>query len=509
MLDQVIAALAHDLDAVVLDVGGTLVDEAPPGTPVTDLRAQPRADVPEILDALAGTLRLAAVTNTTVMREPDVRRLLDAAGLRHLDVIVTSVDVGAAKPDPAAIRTALERLGCRPDRALYIGDLDTDRDAAHAAGTAFVATDRGLADALKRAAAARRGSFANAAAHVEPLDATAVKAARVRHDQLTKPPGSLGRLEDLAAQLAGITGTCPPPVPSRPAVAVFAADHGVVASGVTPWPQEVTAQMLANFVAGGAAINVLARQVGATVQVVDVGVAADVTALAVEHRKVRAGTANLADGPAMTVAEARAALDVGVEVAQGLLGRGHDLLATGDMGIGNTTASAAIIATLTRRDPATVTGRGTGIDDAMWRHKSDIVAGATARAAAYLDPVSILSEVGGLEIAALAGFIVGGVAGGVPVVVDGVIALAALLVADALVPGVVDRSIAGHRSTEPGASAALDHLGATPVLDLGMRLGEGTGACLAVPVVQAAAHVLAEMATFAEAAVADDPLVDG
>jgi nicotinate-nucleotide--dimethylbenzimidazole phosphoribosyltransferase len=453
-------------------------------------------------------VRLAAVTNTAVMREPDVRRLLEAAGLHHLDVIVTSVDAGAAKPDPAALRVALERLGARPDRALYVGDLDTDRAAAHAAGTAFAATDRGLGDALERAAGATRGAFAAAAGRVQPIDATATAAARARHDQLTKPPGSLGRLEDLGAQLAGITGTCPPPVPARPAVGVFAADHGVVASGVTPWPQEVTAQMLANFVAGGAAINVLARQVGATVQVVDVGVASDVSALAVDHRKVRAGTANLADGPAMTIAEARAALDAGADVASALLAAGHDLLATGDMGIGNTTASAAIIASLSGRDAASVTGRGTGIDDAMLRHKADIVAAATARVAPYLDPVSVISEVGGLEIAALAGFIVGGAAGGVPVVVDGVIAVAALLVADALVPGVADRCIAGHRSTEPGASAALDHLGIAPVLDLGMRLGEGTGACLAVPVVQAAARVLGEMATFAEAAVTDDPLLD-
>lgn len=506
MLDSVIAALTDDLDVVLLDVGGTLIEEAAPGTAVSDLHARPHAGVAETLDVLARTMRLAAVTNTAVMHEPDVRRLLDDAGL-HLDVIVTSVDAGAAKPDPAALRIALERLDAPADRALYIGDLDTDEAAARAAGTAFAATDRGVADALERAAASTRGAFARAARRAQPLDAAAVAEARARHDQLTKPPGSLGRLEDLGVQLAGIAGTCPPPVPARPAVAVFAADHGVVASGVTPWPQEVTAQMLANFVAGGAAINVIARQVGATVEVVDVGVASDVSALAsVQHRKVRPGTANLADGPAMTIAEARAALDAGVDVAEALLAQGHDLLATGDMGIGNTTASAALIASLTGRDAATVTGRGTGIDDAMLSAKTAIVAAATARAARYLDPVSVLSELGGLEIAALAGFIAGGAAGGVPVVVDGVIALAALLVADALVPGVADRCVAGHRSTEPGATAALEHLALTPLLDLGLRLGEGTGACLAVPVVQTAARVLVEMATFAEAAVSDDPL---
>ena len=201
-----------------------------------------------------------------------------------------------------------------------------------------------------------------------------------------------------------------------------------------------------------------------------------------------------------------AALDVGAEIAAGLVERGHDLLATGDMGIGNTTASAAVIAALTGRPPAAVTGRGTGIDDAMLDHKTRVVAAATSRVVDFLDPVSVLAEVGGLEIAALAGFVVGGAAAGCPVLVDGVIALAALLVADALAPGVAARCIAGHRSTEPGATAALEHLGLAPVLDLGMRLGEGTGACLAIPVVSAAARVLAEMATFEEAAVADDPI---
>jgi nicotinate-nucleotide--dimethylbenzimidazole phosphoribosyltransferase len=340
-----------------------------------------------------------------------------------------------------------------------------------------------------------------------PLDGAAVAAARARLDRLTKPPGSLGRLEDLAAQLAGIAGACPPPVPARPAVAVFAADHGVVASGVTPWPQEVTAQMLANFVAGGAAINVIARQVGAAVHVVDVGVAGDVRALEpVQHRKVRAGTADLAVVAAMTAAEARAAIDVGRDVAAALVADGHDVLVTGDMGIGNTTASAAVIAALTRRPPTSVTGRGTGIDDATLRRKTEVVAAATARLGGRVDPVSVLAEVGGLEIAALAGFIVGTAAARQPVIVDGVIALAGLLVAEALAPGVAARCVAGHRSTEPGATAVLERLGLEPLLDLSMRLGEGTGGCLAVPIVQAAARLLTEMATFDEAAVADDPI---
>ena len=244
-------------------------------------------------------------------------------------------------------------------------------------------------------------------------------------------------------------------MPRAPAVGVFAADHGVVASGVTPWPQAVTAQMVANFAAGGAAINAIAAQVGASVRIVDVGVASDEEIAGVEQRRVRAGTADLAVGPAMTVGEARAALDIGAGLAAELLGGGHDLLVTGDMGIGNTTASAALVAVLTGRGAVEVTGRGTGIDDEMLGRKTAIVEAAAARARPLLDPVSVLAEVGGLEVAALAGFVIGGVAARVPVVVDGLIALAALLVADALAPGTARAVVAGHRSTEPGASIAL------------------------------------------------------
>ncbi len=347
-------------------------------------------------------------------------------------------------------------------------------------------------------------TFDECAARVAPLDARAMAQAAARHDELTKPPGSLGRLEALGIQLAGIAGTSPPPLPAPAAVAVFAADHGVVASGVTPWPQDVTAQMVANFVRGGAAINAIAAQAGATVRVVDVGVASDLSHLAaISHAKVRSGTADLATGPAMTAAEVCAALDVGAATAAALVDEGHRLLVTGDMGIGNTTASAAVIAACTGRAAADVTGRGTGIDDAMLAHKRDVVAAALARVDGDAGGRAILAEVGGLEIAALAGFVVGGAAAGVPVVVDGVIALAALCVAHRLVPGVVARTVAGHRSTEPGASVALDHLGLAPLLDLELRLGEGTGACLAVPLVQAAARVLRDMATFGEAAVSE------
>jgi nicotinate-nucleotide--dimethylbenzimidazole phosphoribosyltransferase len=339
---------------------------------------------------------------------------------------------------------------------------------------------------------------------VAPLDADAMAAADARQAQLTKPPGSMGRLEALGTQLAGIAGVCPPPVPEPVAVAVFAGDHGVHAQGVTPWPQEVTVQMVANVCAGGAVVNALARQVGADVEVVDVGVAGDApTHERLTTAKVARGTADLSTGPAMSADECRQALETGAAVAYRLADEGYRLLVTGDLGLANTTPSAALVAALTGSDPADVTGRGAGSDDAMLAHKIDVVRRAVDRLDDTADPMTVLAAVGGFEHAALAGFVLGAATRRVPVVLDGVIACSAALVAAALEPGVVPYLVAGHRSTEPGASTGLRHLGLEPLLDLDLRLGEGSGAVLAVPVVQAAARMLGEVATFASAQVSE------
>jgi len=318
-------------------------------------------------------------------------------------------------------------------------------------------------------------------------------------------------------------------VPADATVVVFAGDHGVLVEGVSPWPAEVTAQMVANFLAGGAAINVLAREVGARVVVVDVGVATPIPGAGVPlpgaggllagggdgpvgdfvAAKVRAGTGNLAIEPAMTVDEAGRALDAGADVARRLVAEGADCLVTGDMGIGNTTPSAALIAALAGRSVREVTGRGTGISDVAWEAKVAAIERGLERARSKLgadlqeaEPLELLAEIGGLEIGAIAGLVLGAAAAEVPVVLDGVIALAGALVAAALAPPCNGYLIAGHRSTEPGASIAMAHLGLEPLLDLGLRLGEGTGACLALPLVRAGARVLGEMATFDDGGVA-------
>jgi nicotinate-nucleotide--dimethylbenzimidazole phosphoribosyltransferase len=340
---------------------------------------------------------------------------------------------------------------------------------------------------------------------LRPLDEAAMASARAHQDRLTKPRGSLGALEAVSVQLAGLAGVDPPPLPEPAVVAVFAADHGVHAQGVSPWPQEVTAQMVANLSAGGAVVNALAAQTGARVVVVDVGVAADLTGTpGVLHRAVRRGTADLSTGSAMTRSQALDAVETGIAVAEELVEQGARCLLTGDMGIANTTASAALVAAMLGRDPAAVTGRGTGVDDAVLAHKTDVVRRALAlHRPDPADPLGVLADLGGLEHAALVGVVLAASAARVPVVLDGVIAGAAALVAAALHPQAVVACVAGHRSTEPGHAAALAALGLRPLLDLDLRLGEGSGAVLALPLVQGAVRVLRDVATFDSAGVAD------
>ena len=342
-------------------------------------------------------------------------------------------------------------------------------------------------------------------AEIGPLDDDAVRAASERQDRLTKPRGSLGVLEAVSIQLAGLAGQCPPPLPEPAVVAIFAADHGVHAQGVTPWPQEVTAQMVANFLAGGAVINALAAQCGAEVVVVDVGVNATLDpAPGLLSRKVRRGTRDLTVEAALTRDEARAGIEVGIALARDLIAAGNRCLLTGDMGIANTTASAALIAVFTGATAAEVTGRGTGIDDVTLAHKVSVVEAALRRHAPDpADPLGALAAVGGLEHAALAGFLLGAAAGRTPVILDGVIAGAAALVAAALAPDSTAAMIAGHRSAEPGAARALAHLGLRPLVDLDLRLGEGSGAALSLGLVQSAARVLRDVATFDSAGVTD------
>jgi len=338
---------------------------------------------------------------------------------------------------------------------------------------------------------------------ITPPDADVAAAARARQDRLTKPPGSLGRLEDLSVWVAACQGVCPPRQFQRARVVVFAGDHGVTSAGVSAYPAEVTAQMVANFDAGGAAINVLAETAGASVRVVDIAVdVAEPLSPSIGAHKVRRGSGNIAVEDALSSEEADAAIAAGRRIADEEVDSGADLLIAGDMGIGNTTAATSLIAALTKSEPVAVVGRGTGVDDAGWARKTAAIRDALYRARGLsADPVGLLRVCGGADFAAMAGFCAQAAVRRTPVLLDGVVVTAAALVADRLAPGAREWWQAGHRSTEPAHTLALKHLELEPIIDMRMRLGEGTGAAVALPVVRAAVAALASMATFDEAGV--------
>lgn len=334
-------------------------------------------------------------------------------------------------------------------------------------------------------------------------DETVAAQARARQNTLTKPPGSLGRLEELSVWVAACQGVCPPNQLQRARVVVFAGDHGVTAAGVSAFPAEVTAQMVANFEAGGAAINVLAEVAGASVRVADIAVdVAEPQSPAVGAHKVRRSTGNIAVEDALTADEAQAAVDAGRRIADEEVDAGADLLIAGDMGIGNTTPATVLIAALTGAEPVAAVGRGTGINDAGWARKVAAVRDALYRARGLTaDPLGLLRVCGGADLAAMAGFCAQAAVRRTPVLLDGLVVTSAALVADLLAPGAKQWWRAGHRSTEPAHTLALEQLELEPIVDLSMRLGEGTGAAVALPVVRAAIATLRDMATFDEASV--------
>lgn len=334
---------------------------------------------------------------------------------------------------------------------------------------------------------------------LRPVDDAAARRARRLHDQLAKPPGSLGALEELGARLAGVARSCPPPVPANPAVLIAAADHGVHEEGVTPWPREVTAAVVRAACDGGAVSRALADAHGVRLAVLDVGVAGELADhRALVRRRVRHATQNLRTQDAMTAGEAREAMDAGAACATALIDQGTDVLLLGEVGLANTTASACVVAALANSDAAAVTGRGSGADDTMFTRKREVVAAALRRLEGRQAPLEVLAAVGGLEHAALVGAMLASAHARVPVLLDGVATLAAALVGCRLRPALGGYLVASHRSVEPAADIALAQLGLAPLLDLGMRLGEGSGALVAWPLLRAAAAVLRDSARLAD-----------
>lgn len=469
---------------------------------------------------LAESLQAAGIGTGDEIPDPDQRRRAEAAVLAELRQFAAAV---AGRDVEAVVIAGQPGLGIHAGGAGARAYVDLHGLAVQALSAAadevlLVVGGRGLP--IPPEPEVHRGGDAPVAleqllAAVVPVDQGAAASARQRQRGLAKPPGSLGHLEELGAQLAAISGRCPPPVPAAPALVVAAADHGVHAQGISDWPQAVTGAMVSTMASGRASVNAIARTVGARVLVLDVGTAGGGTAsggtaggetaggapvpAGVRDARVRPATRDLTVEPAMTASECATAIGAGAAAARELLAAGADLLATGDLGIGNTTATACLVAAYTGVTPPAVTGRGANLDDARVPRKVQVVRQALARHGPPGDPLATLASLGGLEHAALVGVVLAGAAARVPVVLDGVIAGAAALAAVAICPDSAGYLVAGHASAEAGAQVILDRLGRRALLDLGMRLGEGTGALLAVPLIQAAARVLAETATIEDA----------
>ncbi|GAC51936.1 MULTISPECIES: nicotinate-nucleotide--dimethylbenzimidazole phosphoribosyltransferase [Gordonia] len=505
------------------------------------LRAAP--DIPALVDDLGSwlTARIDAVdgwdSGSEIDLDADVADLCDALQTMNADVVLISSEVGLSlvPPTPAGrlfqdllgtLNSAVAQACDRVSLVVAGRVLDLPRDAVaddtsgatvaatapapHHAMTAPVVTPAPVTHGhvveptpVTTAGELPDPTDAEVFEPVTPPSEAIAFEARERQATLTKPPGSLGRLEEIGVWISACQGQCPPAPITSPSVVVFAGDHGVARGGVSAFPPEVTAQMVANISAGGAAVNVMAARVGASVTVVDMSVDAD-TAPHLSTFKVRRSSEDLRTTDAITLAEARAALAAGRAIADRLIDSGSDLLIAGEMGIGNTTPATVLIGALTRREPVEIVGRGTGVDDHGWMRKTAAIRDGMRRARKVVhDPLALLAAVGGADLTATAGFLAQAALRRTPVILDGVVITAAAMVANELAPGAMRWWIAGHRSVEPAHRIALDHLDLEPVLDLSMRLGEGSGAVLALPVVQSAADILISMATFAEAGVTD------
>lgn len=491
--------ISQRFDCVLFDLGNTLIRQENPGTPYEELSVQILQGVQELLDVLRGRVKIGIVSNTQTITAADIRRKLDTIGLgTFFDIIIATGELGKHKPDPKPITVAIEQLKTSAERTLYIGDLETDRQAALAAGAHFAYTGPNAYSSVHQYLL-RSGSALDRALHTLPIFSTQhVESVQKAFDGLAKPVGALGKLEGVTAKLAGISHSHEPTVDPA-AIALFGADHGIATDdSVTPWPQAITGIMLEAMGENKAAVSVFAKSSDVYLQVVNVGAVTDSQSPQVRNARVASGTHDIRTHDAMTREVAIAALEVGASTAERLIAGGSRALLTGEVGIGNTTPSAALIAQLTRSTAQQVTGRGSGIDDETFERKVLIVEQLIERTKAEKDPIGLLAQIGGIEIASLVGYMLRATSLQVPVVLDGVITLAAACVAKAINPKIAQFLIAGHASSEPGSQIALKHLELEPILNLELRLGEGTGALLALPILRASCQAVTQMARIAD-----------
>jgi nicotinate-nucleotide--dimethylbenzimidazole phosphoribosyltransferase len=486
-------------DCVLFDLGNTLIAQENPGTPYQDLKVQILPGVQQLLDELHGKVKLGIVSNTKTITASEIKSKLETVGLhKYFETIIATAEFGTHKPNPAPITAAREQLQCSADRTLYVGDIETDKQAALAAGAHFAYAGPNLYESIKQYMLHSDSAFDRAINTHPTFSQEHFDSVRKEFDGLAKPVGSLGRLETIAAQIAGITHSHTPTVDPA-AIALFAADHGIAADdSVTPWPQAITGMMLEVMGDNKAAVSVLADVADVYVQIINVGAIANSKSPNVRNERVASGTQDIRTNDAMTDDVVRAALEVGAQTAERLIAGGSRCLVTGEVGIANTTPSAALIAHFTQKSAEQVTGRGSGINDQTYARKIEIVTQLIEKTKDEKDPVKTLAQIGGIEIAALTGYILRAASLQIPVVLDGVITLAAATIAKAINPEIKQFLIAGHSSSEPGSRIAITHLQLQPILDLELRLGEGTGALLAIPIVRAACQALSRMARIAD-----------
>jgi nicotinate-nucleotide--dimethylbenzimidazole phosphoribosyltransferase len=486
-------------DCVLFDLGNTLIAQENPGTPYESLVVKVLPGVQELLDQIHNRVKLGIVSNTKTITAAEIQAKLSTVGLdTYFQTIIATAEFGTHKPDPAPIIAALNQLQCSADRTLYIGDIETDKQAAVSAGAHFAYAGPNLFESVKQYLLHSQSAFDRAINTRPVFSKEHYNAMRKDFDDLAKPVGSLGKLENIAAQIAGITHSHIPTIDPT-AIALFGADHGIaVDNSVTPWPQAITSQMLEVMGDGKAAVSVLARTADVYVEIINVGAITDSESPNVRNERVASGTEDIRIACAMAESVVRAALEVGAATAERLIAGGSRCLVTGEVGIGNTTPSAALIAHFTKATAEQVTGRGSGIDDETYARKTEVVTNLIARTKNEEDPIKVLADVGGIEIAALTGYILRAASLQIPVVLDGVITLAAAIVAQAINPEINQFCIAGHTSSEAGSQIAIAHLQLQPILDLELRLGEGTGGLLSIPIIRASCQAFSGMARISD-----------
>ena len=482
-------------DCVLFDLGNTLIKQENPGTPYESLVVELLPGVEQLLKELKGQIKIGIVSNTQTITASEIKKKLATVGIEHyFAVVIATAELGIHKPEPTPITAAIKALEAKPERALYIGDIETDLQAARAAGAEFAYTGPDIYKSVQQYLLHSESAL-DRAIHTQPTFSEAhADAVKKEFDGLAKPVGSLGKLETVAAQIAGITHSHTPTVDPA-AIAVFGADHGIAADdSVTPWPQAITGVMLEVMGENKAAVSILADVADVYVEIINVGAIVESKSPNVRNERVATGTQDIRITNAMSDTVVSAALEVGAQTAERLIAGGSRCLAAGEVGIGNTTPSAALIGHFTQKTADEVAGRGSGIDDETYSRKIKIIANLIAKTKNEKDPIKVLEQIGGIEIAALVGYILRAASLQIPVVLDGVNTLAAAFVAKELNPYVNQFLIAGHESSEPGSRIAITHLQLQPILNLDLRLGEGTGALLSIPIMRSACKALSRMA---------------